>query len=600
MVYTAREEHHRYFDKLDNLPQTYNIISFDIETKGSWRAKVVDGQLIPVEQETAFLLGVIFDGQRFYTYRSRAAMIAALCGKRWRGYQCWATNLEYDFNALFPSPEENSPVMRFKFGSILKFCKLVTRWRTDKDGRKVPNGCINFYDTLNHWPGSVKKYGQLLGIPKIDSPFDLEEGPQEIDSELIRYCERDTEITWHMVDRMQRLYNEMGCELKSSIASSAMDLFRRKYMDDRHVFRKFPKWMVRELRPTYFGGRTEVFKRGTYDDVNIADVNSMYPAIMAKTQIPILGWRTIGNRILNFEPGEHTTIPCNGEGIARVQLKVPDDSYYPPLPLRLNKVYFPTGEWVGSYTLNELRHAEKYGVKIGRVFNCYTWPKSDYLFREYVFDLYERRKEARAEGNEIGSWMYKLFMNALYGKFGMAGNSVVMATEDLLPDEREMNFGWRRKDELDTQGVYSNFIWASYITSGARTSLHDFLVDYDALYTDTDSCFTHSEIPETNELGALSFQEHCKWIDIRAPKVYRTPDKVKIKGVPQSCIDNDVFDLTKDFYYKKPLRFGEACARKKTPNTWLYVRKRLTLINDKRKFYDSGDSRPWSIRELHT
>lgn len=617
----AKSANDRYFDRLDNGPKTHKIFAFDIETKGKWESYVDEaGNVIPVKQETAFLLGVIFDGKQFHVYRKRHEMIRDLMGKRWRGYQGWATNLEYDFNALFPHPDY--PVQRFKFGSILKLCKLVCRWKEKKmkDGsvRQVPQDTILFHDTLNHWPASVAKMGDMLGIPKIDAPFSEEEGPQEITADLIRYCERDTEVTFRMVEKMQALYNEMGCELKSSIASSAMDLFRRRYMDDRHVFRQFSRGTIARLRPTYYGGRTEVFKKGRYEDINIADVNSMYPAVMAQTKIPILGRRTMNNRILNIEPDEPSTIPCNGEGVAQVTIEIPKKrrpdpgdgiSYYPPLPVRLNKVYFPVGKWVGSYTLSELRHAEQCGATIHRVHSCWVWPESDYLFKDYVEDLYQRRldakneamKEGRNPDKDIKSWMYKLFMNALYGKFGMAGNSVVMATEESTRDGgrwQEMNFGWRRKDEKDTQGVYSNFIWASYITSGARSALHQYLMDYEALYTDTDSCFTHSEIPECGDLGALSFQEHCAWIDIRAPKVYQTPDKVKIKGVPQRCVDPGVFDLTQDFVYRKPLRFSEACARSLTPNTWMMVRKRLTLINDKRRFESSGESSPWDISEL--
>lgn len=296
------------------------------------------------------------------------------------------------------------------------------------------------------------------------------------------------------------------------------------------------------------------------------------------------------------------SIPENKEGVACVTLRVPDDHYYPSLPVRRDKVYFPTGRWTGWYTLGELRYADSVGVVIEEVRKCLFWEDSDFLFQEYVEALYGRRKAT--PDKEVEGWMYKLFLNALYGKFGMAGTSLVMGPEEVLANPKEMGEGWFREDTPDQTAPYSNFIWASYITSGARTSLHRHLVNYESIYTDTDSCFTYKEVEDTDELGALSFESKCEWVDIMGPKNYKTPAYRKVKGVPQRAIDTErVIELGDGlkgmrYQYKKPLRFNEAVGRGKKSNSWVRVEKILLLDNDKRCFDDGGMSRPWTYEEI--
>ena len=43
------------------------------------------------------------------------------------------------------------------------------------------------------------------------------------------------------------------------------------------------------------------------------------------------------------------------------------------------------------------------------------------IFKAYIEYFYNRRLQAKADGNEAGSYMFKLMMNALYGKFGQNG-----------------------------------------------------------------------------------------------------------------------------------------------------------------------------------
>ncbi len=620
-----------YFDILKTPPRERTFIAFDVETRTSeWVVRRIHGVLTPVFQELDFILGVIFDGKEFFVYQSRHKMIRALLGHQWHGHVAWATNLEFDINALFPHPEY--PIERFKFGNILKWCRLVQTWRTTKAGKRVPKDAIYFWDTLNHWPASVAKIGEVIGLPKLDPPWDPDKGPTEVTSALIEYCKRDTEITYRLAEKMQDIYLGLGATMKSSIAGTAMDLFRRRYMDDRHVFRKWPSRgpnsvYLRDFYRTYYGGRTEVFVLGRHEDVQIADVNSMYPSIMRDTKLPILGYRGADGKIVQEWPRTLGRIPDNDDlqGIAYVQINVPEPEesrpdcpgYYPPLPIRRNKIYFPVGRWKGAYTLLDLRYAESVGVKIEKVYYAMVFERSDYLFREYVDDLYSRRKVAETD---LENMMYKLLMNALYGKFGMNGTSLKLGPEGVLSMPIPMGQGWFKEEAICQRATYSNFIWASYITSGARCRLHEYLLKYEAFYTDTDSAFTNLDVSETEDLGGLSLQEHVEWSEIWGPKMYSLSslvsdgnggwtqrrdtegrfrgESIKVKGVPRKVAKR----LQQTYEYEKFLKFSEAIRRKMKPNSKVPFRKVLTRVNDKRFFHPEIDgqrqSRPWTFREI--
>lgn len=65
----------------------------------------------------------------------------------------WAVNLEYDLNNLF----------RGHYG-LLHFIYAGSRLIT----AELPGDRIRFLDTFNHWPMSVKRMGERIGLPKLE------------------------------------------------------------------------------------------------------------------------------------------------------------------------------------------------------------------------------------------------------------------------------------------------------------------------------------------------------------------------------------------------------------------------------------------------
>jgi hypothetical protein len=71
-----------------------------------------------------------------------------------------------------------------------------------------------------------------------------------------------------------------------TLPSTAMKVFTTKYLSDvLHI--PSHEGLRKALRLGYCGGRVEVFKPGYFPKVNVYDVNSLYPSVMADTPVPI-------------------------------------------------------------------------------------------------------------------------------------------------------------------------------------------------------------------------------------------------------------------------------------------------------------------------
>ncbi|KAL8517376.1 hypothetical protein ACS0TY_015565 [Phlomoides rotata] len=79
---------------------------------------------------------------------------------------------------------------------------------------------------------------------------------------------------------------------------------------------------------------------------------------------------------------------------------------------------FPTGEFVGVYYSEELKYAKKLGYQVLPI-SGYLFQERESPFKGYVSSLYASRLQAKKEGNDVMSFVYKILMNSLYGRFGI-------------------------------------------------------------------------------------------------------------------------------------------------------------------------------------
>ncbi len=434
-----------------------------------------------------------------------------------RGKILFATNLEYDMGILLNDREEEKDINLMWRGGRL----IVGKFKL-KNGRSV-----RFSDTMNFSPTSVERLGDLIGIPKMPKPRSWSPQSKEELDYLTQYNIQDSKITYSFMNYLKKGLSSIGADIKLTASSTSLNAWKNNYWQKDLE----PSNFIKEEHNSYFGGRCEAFKRGICKGVKVYDFNSMYPAVMAVNEFPL-----VDTAKRSYDP------KLESEGISYVSIKVPGDLNIPLLPIKTDKLYFPIGTFKGWYTHVELRKAKEIGYKID-VHKSIVY-KTDELFRQYILDLYKLRNQYKKSGNEIMQLCTKLLMNSLYGKFATkleVFNAVHKSkvSHDELVDYLEAGHQLagdylHYTSDMEHTPKYVMPIVSSYITAYSRLKLYDSYEKVgfnNVLYSDTDSLMTTKVLPEGLELGKLSL-EYSGDVTIVRPKVYMRGDgMIKVKGL---------------------------------------------------------------------
>jgi len=256
-------------------------------------------------------------------------------------------------------------------------------------------------------------------------------------------------------------------------------------------------------RPITVGGRVELFKHGTYDNTIIykLDINSMYPGIMASSNMPV---KWVGTK---YAPGKISLMYSMHRYLcfAHVALDTPEPAY--PVKYK-KKLIFPTGRFTTYLAPAELQYAYDHG-HIKSVEYLITY-KPAVIFDDYIDYFYKLRLEYKKEGNKAFDFITKRMMNSLYGKFGQKIDSLIF--EDEVAEERyecisvidkdtkewhkELTIGHSRKvyREAAEEGYNSFVAISAQVTSLARIQLWKLIKMCgieNMYYCDTDSLFVN-------------------------------------------------------------------------------------------------------------
>lgn len=509
--------------------------------------------------------------------------------RKFRGAKIFFHNLRYDFGLLYKYCPYDFKIYDLN-GDIFK----VTIYITSKD-------CVTLLDSSNFFPGlSIEKIGHHLGIEKLPMPdflffslgkernISLTSAQKE---QLMEYCLRDAEIAYRAMVLFQTLLNELGGELKSTLASSAMDLFRKRFLNEE--FYTPYEFRNEYSRNGYYGGRTENFVRGWWENVKIYDINSAYPYVMKHFYYPhpnYLKWNS---------QNPDLSIIMDYEGISEVEIEIPFID--PPLLISRYKRYsiFPYGRLRGFWTHAELREAVKYGAKIRTIFSSLYSTHFCNPFVTYVDTLYALRQEYKRKGHFF-ELILKILMNSLYGKFAQRadgqlrkwvkvdenieelpeGSDIeVIGDEEFIP--MPLDFG---------QAPYVNVLWAAYVTAYVRLELYKHILTVwpDIYYCDTDSIHTTRTLQTGNNLGELKYEKHASKALYVGPKEYLLCDdneeilEAKAKGVKKEA--RAEYLLAGEASFQKPVGWREAARRHLQPSLWIELKKVRQVTLPKRYF----------------
>jgi len=348
--------------------------------------------------------------------------------------------------------------------------------------------------------------------------------------------------------RFELLENEQLCGFAYTIAGLSLKAFRTKFLKHRIFIHANPEVDNLELK-AYYGGRCEAFViNRVLNPVFKLDINSMYPFVMREYKYPInlIAYKK------DIPIGVLKRYLRRGYlAIAKVMLNTPEPAY----PYRKkDKLIFPIGKFITYLSTPELIYALK-NNHIVKVYEVAIY-KGEKIFKDYIDYFYNKRLEAKKEGNEAYAYFYKIFMNSLYGKFAQRVRKLeykvkhddvdyykmkVLINEKPYDEIRVYNISLfiSKEDELSNHSFPAI---ASHITAYARMYLYDLIKKAgfeNVYYCDTDSLFVNEEgynrlkdFIDDKELGKLKLEEVGECI-IWGAKNYKFNETRKIKGIPK-------------------------------------------------------------------
>lgn len=477
-----------------------------------------------------------------------------------------------------------------------------------------------FIDSLWTFKSSLDDIAKSMGMEKTGAAkLDTEEERREwyatIPLEILQpYNENDCRVLYQALYDFQQAVLMLGGQLQTTIASTSMHLFRRRYLRDT----VYTSELINEKAAlSYTASRVEVFNT-TCTDSYYYDINSSFPHAMTRTTPgSVTGqWSFIRESLLADD------VPL----LAYAKVRVPE-CYMPPLPYRRDgRVYFPTGEWEGWFTGIDLQLLLDEGGDIIKSGEMVTF-ESRYDLRDFANDLYKMRNET---DDKFHRYTYKILLNSNYGKWAESPHKEKMhlnpsrETLDRLHKLAAKNGVDARDAYMKRPGIWvepvirktiphRHVIVSSYITARARRAIFDFMGQCNEIhYCDTDGFSTDTRLSESKALGGLKLEKIIDSGLFLEPKVYRIDGMidgkkatlVKAKGFSLSKTDDKVkafeqlasggqLEITRMSRIKENVNRGDLHPTETTRPKALQHSHR-----PKRYTYPSGETRPWRVPEL--
>lgn len=473
---------------------------------------VYDGEWVPGTYELR-MMGV-YDGAEYRCYKTIDAFIAGEFTHKNRGAWFYAhagglADIQFLVERIYEKClDDPSWSMDAKFSGS---AAIIAKIRHQRHLWTVLDSLWLFRDSLANIGRSL---GMLKGepVPDPDEPGLSDEEHKRrkkalLDwyahapfNELKAYNEQDCRILWYAIDRFQSELMDMGGELQMTIASTGMNLFRRKYLSqniDSHSY-------VNECAiQAYAASRVEKHC-DSVEDSWYYDINSSFPYAMT---FPAPG---------NFL-GSSWKLPDSygGDGdesgddarifLADCEVEVPDLDV-PPLAYRLkSRVFFPTGRWRNWFCNVDLAQLQREGGRILKVHEVLRFDVFNDL-RQYCLDIYNKRKNTEDPFLKI---VYKYLLNCLYGKF-----AEMMEKDTLLINPPQVPITAEEAEEMQMRqwlpGAWLQTVTrdvphrivpiATHITAiGRRTLGHYLSVARNRHYCDTDGFSTNERFHWTGK-----------------------------------------------------------------------------------------------------
>lgn len=503
-------------------------------------------------------------------------------------------------------------------------------------GKKKNRLLFRCRDSLNLLPGKLNDLAASL-CPSLGSKGSIDyenvslSNLEKNKESLVDYMMQDIRLLGGVMQRAQEIYYDLfklDIVSKITLSSVALSIFRLRYYDETNWPIHIPNMNQDSfIRKAYYGGHTDIYK--PYGkNLYYYDVNSLYPYIMKSFQMP--GGEPVWHGNLDDKDLESLY------GFIEAYVVCPETIKKPFLPYRDKKtdtLIFPTGAFVGVYYSEELKFAKSLGYTVLPL-SGYLYERKESPFDRFVNELFSSRLEAKKEGNEALSYVYKILMNSLYGRFGINPTSTTaeicdkarynqlvrkkLIFADLLkPDCYIVSYHVNTSKDSDEWNPPTNSAvqLSAAITACARIYMYPFISREDCYYTDTDSVVLGQPLPDEwispSVLGMFKLEDRIVEGYFLAPKSYSytTVDEnqvTKYKGAAKNKIGHEWFISQ----YEDPSRTLSVLVESTFRINWseLNIEKEInpyniTLRHSKRlPLYDHCkkwvDTEPMHIKEL--
>jgi len=369
----------------------------------------------------------------------------------------------------------------------------------------------------------------------------------------------------------------------------------------------------RYIRKTIYGGRTyplqaefvsenltellsgemthqQLQENGDY--IFNADATSLYPASMAGTDLMPVSYPTGLSRW--SEKGEYEFE--NGKmGFYDITFSPPKDIRHPIIPRKTKNggVEWSLLDGTGIYNSVDIQNAIDIDYKITFNGKCLVYDTEADVFSAYINDIFKKKEKADREKNEVQKAIWKLFLNALYGKtlqraiFGTStiinnitefytfGRDYDISDFQILDNDKVLLTG-EAKETFEEEKITKPSQLGSFVTAYSRRLMLFFMKSVDPTlksqiytYTDTDSLHLKSEahkilvskgliLPKSDSrLGYLCSDIKNEGLIYyernMGPKSYRyeyvdnkdmlVDSTMKTKGIPSRLLKKEYFDV---------------------------------------------------------
>lgn len=422
-------------------------------------------------------------------------------------------------------------------GQIDRLRLIVNGSRAIGGRLTLTNGeTIHLLDSLQLLPASLEKLCTSFDVetPKIAIPDHYKSRMEDFirdEPELFdAYLKADVLALQEILYKFwQLLYESAGNigYLPMTLPSLAMRMFRKQLQQP--VFTPLNERIEHISRHAYHGGLVECWKPGSYDEINVYDVNSMYPAVMRDNEFPTSHRVARTDRYIN---GALALYYCHWRQKQRD---------IPPFLFNDTERSYDGENWITSA---EYEYFVEKGLGDITITEGYVFQHKGRLFEDYINTWYNKRLYAQEHELDALSLVCKLLMNSLYGKFGQKRTGTAIVAENhaqivqrIRNGEKVVPFGDFFIVEQPVEVEYAFPAVAAFVTAYARCKLMDAIIATKGtfVYADTDSVHLRGGTLETSSrLGAWKLEATGSGV-YAGKKLYalRTgvKDKITAKGV---------------------------------------------------------------------